>query len=151
MCHNHTINNKINRLHERCLRIVYNDNKSSFQDLLDKDKGVTIHIKNERALAIEMFKVSNNYANSLMSNIFDKKNNVYDIRNPSEFVRPNVRSVFNGTKSISFVGPKIWDIVPSELEQLETLNAFKREIKKWKSVNCPCRLCRPYIQNVGFL
>ena len=37
MCYNCTINNNINRLHERCLRIVYNDNKSSFQELLDKD------------------------------------------------------------------------------------------------------------------
>ena len=45
-CHNCTINNKINCLHERCLRIVYNDNKSSFQELLDNDKGVTIQIKN---------------------------------------------------------------------------------------------------------
>ena len=76
MCHNRTINNKINRLHERCLRVVYNDNKSSFQELLDKDKVVTIHIKNVRALAIQMFKVSNNYSNSLISEIFDKRNNV---------------------------------------------------------------------------
>ena len=30
MCHNRTINNKINRLHEKCLRVAYNDNKSSF-------------------------------------------------------------------------------------------------------------------------
>ena len=90
MCHNRTINIKINRLNERCLRIVHNDNEPSFQELLDKDKGVTIHIKNVRALAIEMFKVSNNYSDSLMSNIFDKRNIVYDMRNPSEFVRPNV-------------------------------------------------------------
>ena len=56
MCHHRTINNKINRLHERCLRIVYNDNKSSFPELLDKDKGVTIHVKNVRALAVERVK-----------------------------------------------------------------------------------------------
>ena len=143
MCHNRTINNKINCLHERCLRIIYNDNKSSFQELLDKDKGVTIHIRNVRALAVEMFKVSNNYSTSLMSEIFDKRNNVYDFRSPSEFARRNLRSVFNGTESISFLVPKIWDIVPSELKQLETVNAFKREIKKWKPVNCPFRLCRP--------
>ena len=87
MCHNRTVNNKINCLHERCLRIVYNDNKSSFQELLDKDKGVTIHVKNVRALAVEMFKVSNNYATSLMSEIFDKLNNDYDFRNPSEMVQ----------------------------------------------------------------
>ena len=72
-------------------------------------------------------------------------------RNPSEFARSNVRSVFNGTESISLLGPKIWNIVPNQLKQLETINAFKREIKKWKPVNCLCWLCRPYIQNVGFL
>ena len=105
MCHNRTINNSINRLHERCLRIVYNDKKSSFQELLDKDKGVTIDVKNIRALAVEMFKMSNKYSTSLMSEIFDKQNNVYDFRNPSEFASRNVRSVFNGTESIFFVGP----------------------------------------------
>ena len=85
-----------------------------------------------------------------MSDIFDKQNNACHFRNPSEIARRNVRSVFNGTESTSFLGLKIWDIVPSELKQLETVNAFKREFKKWKPMNCPCRLCRPYIQNVGF-
>ena len=94
MCHNRTIINKINRLHERCLRIVYNDNKSSFQELLDKDKGVTIHAKYVRALAVAMLQVSNNYSTSLMREIFDKRNNVYDFRNPSEFARRNVQSTF---------------------------------------------------------
>ena len=129
MCHNRAISNKINRLHERCLRIIYDDNKSSFEELLNKDKGVTIHVRNVRVLAVEMFKVSHNYSTSRMSEMFDKRNNVYDFRNPSEFARRNVRSVFSGTESISFLGPKIWDIVPSELKQLETVNAFKREIR----------------------
>ena len=50
----------------------------------------------------------------------------------------------------SFLGPKVWDIVSIELKQLVTVNAFKGEIKKWKPVNCPCKLCRPYMQNDGF-
>ena len=54
-----------------------------------------------------MYKVSNNYSTSLMSEIFDKRNNVYDFRNPSEFTRRYVRSVFNGTESISILGSKI--------------------------------------------
>ena len=64
-----------------------------------------------------MLNVTNNYSNSLISEIFHKGNNVYDIQNPSEFDRPKVRSVFNGTESISLLGPKIWDIVPSKLKQ----------------------------------
>ena len=99
---------------------------------LDRDKGVTIHLKNVRTLAIENFKVSKNLSPQLVTEIFEKQNNVYDLRNPSEFVRPRIRSVFNGEESISYLGPKIWDIVPPELKALETVNAFKKEIKKWK-------------------
>ena len=80
-CHNRTTNNKIYCLHKRCLRIVYNDNKTLFEELLDKDKGIKIHVKIVGALAVEMFKVSNNYSNLLMSEIFDKQNSVYILLN----------------------------------------------------------------------
>ena len=60
MFHNRTLNNKINRLHERALRLVYKDENLSFEELLDLDKSVTIHHRNLQRLAIEMFKVKNN-------------------------------------------------------------------------------------------
>ena len=37
------------------------------------------------------------------------------------------------------------------MAKLTTINAFKKEVKKWKLENCPCRLCKPYIQSVGFV
>ena len=54
ICHSRTNDNKINRLHERCLRIVYNDKESSFNDLLEKDGSVSIHMRNTQILATEM-------------------------------------------------------------------------------------------------
>ena len=45
MCHNRTLNNKINSLHERALRIVYKNTNLTFQELLEKDGTVTIHQK----------------------------------------------------------------------------------------------------------
>ena len=42
MCHSRTVNSKINKTHERCLRIVYDDNKSSFKELLETDKSLQI-------------------------------------------------------------------------------------------------------------
>ena len=53
VCHNSTKNNKINKIHERCLRLIYNNKKSSFENLLDKDKSVSIHHKNLRSLVID--------------------------------------------------------------------------------------------------
>ena len=57
MFHNRTINNKIYRLHERALRIVYKDEPS---DLLDKDGAVKIHDTNLQRHAVEMYKGKNN-------------------------------------------------------------------------------------------
>ena len=75
MCHNRTNNRKINRLHERCLRIIYNDKKSSFIELLEKDNSVSIHQRNLQVLAIEMFKVSNGLSPVLMNDILNEEVN----------------------------------------------------------------------------
>ena len=110
-----------------------------------------MHVKNINRNAIEMFKVSNKLTIPLMNEIFVKRNNAYNLRKPSEFVRPKVHSVFHGKESISYLGPQIWDMIPVEMKNLKTISAFKREVKNWKLENCPCRLCKPYIQNVGFI
>ena len=56
MCCDKTSDNRINHLHERALRIVYNDNVSTFEKLLGKDNSVTIHVRNLRILATELYK-----------------------------------------------------------------------------------------------
>ena len=62
MNHSRTLNNRINRLHERSLRLIYNYYKVLFEQLLNKDNSVTIHQTNLQALAIEMYKVKTNIA-----------------------------------------------------------------------------------------
>ena len=54
MFHNRTLNNKINRLHERALRLVYNEENLSLQELLDLGNSVTVHHKNLQKLGVEM-------------------------------------------------------------------------------------------------
>ena len=54
MIHDRGLSNKINHIHERVLRIVHDDYSSPFEDLLNKDKSVTIHQRNLQQLAIEI-------------------------------------------------------------------------------------------------
>ena len=62
-------NIKINRIHERCLRIIYNDKKSTFYELLEKDGSVSIHKRNLRFLACEMFKLKRDMASELIKEL----------------------------------------------------------------------------------
>ena len=87
----------------------------------------------------------------IFSEIFHRRDENYNSRINSDFAMPNVRSVFHGSESISYLGPKIWDIVPLELKELTILVAFKEDIKEWKPENCQCRLCKKYVSNLGFI
>ena len=60
-------------------------------------------------------------------------------------------TVSYGTETISHLAPKIWEQVPDEIKNSNSLNTFKRKIKLWIPSSCPCRICKIYIQNLGFL
>ena len=70
MFHSRRLNNKINRIHERALRITFNDKSSAFQELLDKDNSVTMHHRNIRALATEIYKVLHGYSPAISNEVF---------------------------------------------------------------------------------
>ena len=101
MIHNRFLNNKINDIHERALRIIYNDYSSSFQDLLTKDESVTIHQPNLQQLAIEIFKVKIGIAPIIINEIFTfVKNNTYNLRSGMHLSRVNVHSTQYSAESI---------------------------------------------------
>ena len=89
MCHSRTNKNKINRLHERCLRVVYNDKQSSFNELVEKDGSVSIHMRDIQILATEMYKLVNNLSPSIMNRVF-KLNSI----SRYNFFRYNLFSIF---------------------------------------------------------
>ena len=64
--HSRAVNNCINRLHERALRLVYRDSQLTFKELLRKDDSFKIHHRNLQKLATEMYKVKNNLAPTFM-------------------------------------------------------------------------------------
>ena len=133
MCHSRALNTRINRIHERALRIVYNDHTSTFNMLLDKDKSVTVHVRNIQTLAIEVFKTVNGMSPKIMSKVFPLKKTV---RHCSKqiFVTRNTKTVNYGLETISVLGPKIWSILPKDWKLSTDLVNFKNQIKSWKAI-----------------
>ena len=70
MFHSRGLNNKINRIHERALRITYKDKSSTFQELLEKDNSVSIHHRNVQKLEIEIYKVIHRFSPLILCDIF---------------------------------------------------------------------------------
>ena len=88
----------------------------------------------------------------IVKGLFQFRNEIpYNLRHRSQFHIPPVRTVFSGTESIKFLGPKIWEIIPDEMKELESLWEFKREMKMWKPTSCPCRLYKHNFYRIGFL
>ena len=71
---------KMEKLQERGLRFVYNDFSSSYEDLLTKTKLSTLHIRRMRTMAIETFKILNGLAPPVLTNLLQKRGNVYNFR-----------------------------------------------------------------------
>ena len=145
------MNNKINRLHERALRIAYKDYASSFESLLEKDTSVTIHQKNVQLLMTEMFKTINNLNPSFMDEIFLKRSVTYNLRNTNTFLHRMVHTINCGTETIRYRGQRIWHYLPQEIKDSNSVQQFKNKIKYWNNEDCDCRLCRQYIPRLGFL
>ena len=62
-----------------------------------------------------------------------------------------MNSVKCGTETITSLGAKIWKILPNGYKELTSLSTFKSKIKNWETDKYPCRLCKRYIQRVGFI
>ena len=151
MFHNRTLNHKINKLHERALRIVYKSENLTFQELLEKDDSVTIHHKNLQRLATEMYKIKNHLSPLAVREFFPEKVHQQELRYKRHWETYNVRTVKYGTETIKHMGPKTWNLVPNEIRESKSLLEFKQKIKRWKPNECTCRLCKTYIYDLGFL
>ena len=144
MYHSGAKNNKINRLHKRCLRIIYEDKASTFEKLLEKDSPVSIHTRNLlRFLAVEMFKVIKGLVPTIIDGLLPlKETNNYNLRRKLFFKISRNETVRNGFESISYLGPKIWEMPPSEMQECQTFFEFKSKVKSWNPINCSCKLCK---------
>ena len=92
MCHSRGLNNRISNLHERALRIAYQDKKSDFEALLKNGKSVIIHVRNPHYLVTEIYKVKNNISPEIMRDIHFQKNENYSVRSGTYLASRNMRT-----------------------------------------------------------
>ena len=128
MIHSRSWNNKINRLHEQRLRIIYKNKHSNFEKLLNWDNSFSIHYKNMHELlnwiATELHKLLMMSPN-IMNKVFRRRDPpCHYLRHTSQFSTDPIHSVYNGTESASYLGTKIWEQIPPEIKNKESVDGF---------------------------
>ena len=122
--HWETMKNKINRIHESALRLIYFDHVSSFSELL----------------ATEIYKFFHGLSVSIMKNVLHLNPNIpYNLRARSERSRRNPKTVKYRTEAVSYFAPKVWSLAPEAIKSSKSLDAFKSKIRQWEP-DSPCRL-----------
>ena len=93
-----------------------------------------------------------NISPEIMNEIFDfSKNYTYELRSGNCFSRSNIHSAHFEIESIANIAAKTWNKIPNEIKEACSLTVFKSKIKKWVPEGCSCRLCKTYVEQVGFI
>ena len=92
----------------------------------------TIHIKNIKVLMTEIYKFLNDLSTPIMNDIFQKQENYYFLRNPRSLVSKRKFTSTYGIDTISFRGPQIWQNLPQDIKNSDSLELFfKSDVSIW--------------------
>ena len=123
------------------MRLIYNDCELPFDRILEGNKQKSILQKNTESLAIEIYRFQTDLTPPIMSDLFVTRESNYNLFKNFQELESSLRRTVKFDR-----GPQIWNLIPERL-----LNKFKKGIKSCKCDGCPRRMCKTYIQCVGFI
>ena len=114
MFHSRALNNRINKLHERALRLVLQNKNLSFNELTKLGNAVTIHQRNLEVFVPVIFKVKNNLSPEIKKQGFEFQEPYYNY----------IKTTHYDIQSVRFLGPKIWAMVSQDIKNCESLRTY---------------------------
>ena len=122
-----TANKRIDKLHERALKLVYDDYETSFSNLFAIDGSFIVHQTNIETLLLEIYKIKHNLSESCLKDLFSVVNGNYNLRSQSNFGVPDIKTVFYDANSIRYFGSVIWNSLPNDLTNIVILIYLKQQ------------------------
>ena len=87
----------------------------------------------------------------IMSSLLEVHENTHHTRYFQVLFNESCRTVNCGLETICYRAPFLWANLPQEYKLADSLNIFRRKIRNWKGENCPCRLCKMYVRELGYI
>ena len=128
-----TNSNKLEKLRERSLRIVYNDFESPIQSLIDKSGQENLLSNRLKYFILEVFKSVNKLNAGCLHDMFVRKEVPYDMRTP-RLEQPIRRTTTYGLRSFSYLGAKLWNDFVSDFNDINSMDMseLKSFLKCWE-------------------
>ena len=140
-----TADKKVTRAHKRALRITYQDNFSSYEDLLQRDHHLSIHQRNLQNLMCEVYKSIQKLNPSFMWEFFKLNEIPYFLRRCPLLELPEAHGRTYGIYTLGFRSKMSWNDLPVKIKASSSLEEFVKQLKdltKENEIPCNCRLCR---------
>ena len=118
--------------------------------MLDTLNEKTIHQQYTDRLLTEVYKFLNGYSSDIMNDVFHLRQNTYNLRNVHAFATdlPRNNSMLN---SVVYRVNQLWETLSFDLKNSCSLEVFKKGLKNWLCIRCPCQICSRFIADVGYI
>ncbi len=149
MCMNYVCKKygNMEKIQERALRFVYEDYESRYHILLKKGNHDMLYIDHLRNMATEIFKALHGSTPIYIRDLFEEKDNIYNLQSTLSLKQPKCNTVTYGLESFWYKDAKILNDLPNKIKNYITLAEFKTQIKKWQGPKCICNMCTRLLQN----
>ena len=137
---NKGLGKKIDSVHKRALRAVTGTFEKSFDEMLLSQNAITIHQRNLRVLATEIYKCLSDQYPQIVRELFLFKSSIYDFRSGILLSLPPTKSVRFGLNSIIFRASQLWNSLPGIVKKSHSVAAFKDSLENLE-MECFCTLC----------
>ena len=132
---------KIEKLNKRALRIVFNDNTSTYNELLSMSKNECLFVMREKCIISAVFKCINNIAPSYLNNLFRMRDSLsITLRKNMLITTEGIRTTKYGLLSMRYDGARLWNNVMASNIYITNINEFKAMLKN-HLYTCQCNMC----------
>ena len=128
---------KLDKLHERALRLTYTNYSTTYDTLLETTNTLDIYKRCLKALATEMYKVKRKWLPQYVIDMFAENDisRVYNLRDTNTFVLPKYKSKKYGYHSFTYIGSKLWNNISVDIKNSNTIDMFKNLVHEWLSTS----------------
>ena len=121
--------NKLERLQERGLRIVYNDFSSDYSTLLEKANMKSLNDDRVFSIMVEVYKARKGLSPAYIVNMFKSKDTGYNLKRSDQLIISHKRTTKYGLKTFKHFGASMWNNLPDSIKCSDNLMSFKSNLR----------------------